>query len=77
MSLSQMQIGCLPGSQIGLTSMQRDPVGTGAGMEPGPVLPSIAAVATKSPAHIDLRIRALPRRDGEELNTVGERYKLG
>ena len=46
-------------------------------MEPGPLLPSIAAVATKSPAHIDLPIRALLRRDGGELNTVGERYKRG
>jgi hypothetical protein len=34
MALSQMQIGCLPGSQMGFTSIQCEPVGTAADMEP-------------------------------------------
>jgi hypothetical protein len=55
-SLSQMQIGCLPGSQMGFTSMQREPVGTGAGVEPSPLPTNPAAAATMSPVRIVLRI---------------------
>ena len=61
MSLSQMQIGCLPGSHIGLTSMQREPVGSGSVGEPGTeaVPANVAAVASKRLAQSELRMAAL------------------
>jgi len=59
MSLSQMQIGCLPGSQMGFTSMHREPVGAGSVVEPCAVPANIAAVAISSPAQLALRISAL------------------
>ena len=58
-SLSQMQIGCLPGSQMGFTSMHREPVGAGSVVEPCAVPAYIAAVATSAPVQIALRISAL------------------
>ena len=56
MSLSQIQIGCLPGSQMGFTSIQREPVGTGRGMKPGPLPTNAEVAATRSPVRIVLRI---------------------
>ena len=48
MSLSQMQIGCLPGSQMGFTSMHREPVGAGSVVEPCAVPTNIAVVASSA-----------------------------
>ena len=59
MSLSQMQIGCLPGSQMGLTSMQRELVGVGSVVGVGAVPANMAAAATKKPARTELRMLAL------------------
>ena len=59
MSLSQMQIGCLPGSQMGLTSMQREPVGVGSVVGVGAVPANMAAAATTRAAEIDLRMVGL------------------
>ena len=58
MSLSQMQIGCLPGSQMGLMPMQRETVGVGAGVEATVPTMNAAAVPNISVVRIVLRMSA-------------------
>jgi hypothetical protein len=61
MSRSQMQIWCLPGSQMGFTSMQHEPVRTGAGVESGALRTNTAAEHAQCMVR-DAQILALPLR---------------